>query len=684
MSDCKYPHLFSPIEIGGKRFRNRVVASAHDAPNSMAAAVKGMDNASVHLANYMGLLARGGAAVVNTGHYGVDPRYRLGGDTQALDLFSEFELHRHQLPALHLCTDLVHSYGALASFELNHGGHYCTPFEGNKVLGPMDGELPNGKIIVGMDESEMNRVIEMYARAAEIGKRAGFDMINVHAAHNWLLGEFFSPVYNKREDDYGGSVENRARFPLNVLKAIREEIGKDVLLSVRFSVAECVEGGITLEDSIKTINMIAEYADIIHCSAGKVHNVHASAFVFPTHFTRHGINAYLADAVKRGTNGNVFVETVGGINQPEQADELIANGSCDLVAMARTFIADNDWTRKAKNGQPEEIRPCIRCLRCLSTCALPHSGEFDCSVNPKRVLYHTLSPSEYTPKKQIKNVAVIGGGPAGLMAAAELAKEGHSVDIFEKGEKLGGRLEFADHVIFKEDVRRYREYIINQAVKHQSVTVHLNTEFTPDDAKKANYDALVVAVGANNYIPPIPGADRPGIMHCADLFGHEDKVGDRVVIVGGGMVGCEAAIVLQSMGKKVELIEALDELMKGEKQFYPDEREATLYYITHEFSLDNKNFVDPKEVDNVRIHLSTSCTRVEDNGIEVKHADGSVSFIEADTVIMSTGLRPDKDLLLKYEGLADNVVFVGDCKAVGNIYGTTTTGLAAAREISSM
>ena len=685
MKECPYPHLFSPIEVGGKRLRNRVVASAHDAPNAMTASNRaGFDNASANLANYMGMLARGGAAIVNTGHYGVDPRYRLGGETLAIDLFSEYELHRHQIPMFHMCSDLVHSYGALASFELNHGGHYCTPFEGNKVIGPMDGEMPDGRIIVGMDEAEMKRVIEMYVSAAEVAKRSGFDMINIHAAHNWLLGEFFSPVYNQRDDEYGGSVENRARFPLEVIKAVREEVGKDMLISVRFSAAECVEGGITIEDSINTVNMLSEYADIVHCSAGKVHNVRASAFVFPTHFTRHGINTYLADAIKKGCNGNILVETIGGINQPEQAEELIANGSCDLVAMARSFIADNDWARKAKDGRAEDIRPCIRCLRCLSPGVLPHNGEFDCTVNPKRMLYHTLTPSEYTPKKVHKNVAVIGGGPAGMMAANELAMEGHTVALYEKTDKLGGRLEFADHMVFKEDVRRYRNYLIHQVENKPEITIHLNCELTPELAASANYDAIVVAVGAESFLPPIPGADRPDIIHCDNLFGHEDKVGKHAVIIGGGSVGCEATIVLQNMGITVDLVELQDELMPGEKKFYPDEREATLYYINHEFSLDNKNFFDPAEVDHVHVHLGARCKRVAENGVEIELKDGTTQFIEADTVIMSTGRKPDKALLNRYEGLADNVIFIGDCKKVGNLYNTTTTGLAAAREISSL
>lgn len=684
MDNIRYPHLFSPIEVRGRRLRSRVIASAHDAPNAMVSAGNGFDDASVNLANYMGLLARGGAAIVNTGHYGVDPRFRLGGETLAIDLFSEYELHRHQIPAFHLCSDLVHSYNALASFELNHGGHYCTPFEGNKVIGPMDGEMPDGRIIVGMDEAEMDRVIEMYVKAAEVGKRSGFDVINVHAAHNWLLGEFFSPVYNRRKDEYGGSVENRARFPLKVLKAIREEIGNDMLISVRFSASECIEGGMEIEDSIKTIDMIAEYADIVQCSAGKVHNVRASAFVFPTQFTRHGINTYLAEAVKKGKKSNVLIETIGGINQPEQADALVENGATDLVAMARSFVADPDWPRKAREGCADEIRPCIRCLRCLSPGILPHNGEFDCTVNPKRVLYHTLTPSEYSPKKSIKRVAVIGGGPAGMMAAKELALEGHTVTLYEKTGRLGGRLVYADHVEFKEDVRRYYHYLENLCTHNERITVQMNTEFTPEMAKDANYDAIVVAIGAEKFTPPIPGAFGPNVIHGTEVFDRTDEVGPHAVIIGGGEVGCEAAIVLQSQGKSVEIVETMDELMKNEKKFYPDLREATLYYLDHKFDLDNKNFFDPDELDTFKSHVSTRCVAVTETGVEVESADGTRYSIPADTVIMATGLKKNSELLRKYEGLADIVTYVGDARNPSNIYGTTTSGLAAAREISSL
>ncbi len=341
MNNYPYPHLFSPIEIRGRRIKNRVVSAPHAAPHCVSAGVGNYDAASEYQAQYMGLVARGGAAIVNTGHYGVDPRYKLGALRYAFDFYTE-RLHNHQLPVLHLMSDNVHAYGALASIELNHGGDICYPFEGNQVLGPMDGVMPDGRVVVAMDRGEMERVAEYFASAAYVAKLGGFDIINVHAAHNWLLGKFLSPVYNRREDEFGGSPENRARFPLMVLKAIRDRVGPEMLLMMRYSVAELVKGGVTLEESIRTIKVLADHVDIVHCSAGKVDDIQSSNFLFPSIFVSHGVNTYLAKEVKRQIP-NVIVETIGGINDPAMADQLIADGSCDLVAMARSFIADNNW-----------------------------------------------------------------------------------------------------------------------------------------------------------------------------------------------------------------------------------------------------------------------------------------------------------------------------------------------------
>lgn len=681
MSQKMFPHLFSPITVRGIEIKNRVVASCHSGgPNLYQHGDDGFSNLTETAALYFGAIARGGAGIVNTGHLGVDPRYYLGTNREHFNFFSKETIHEHQLPVMHMMTDMIHAYGAIASMELNHPGHYGAAVkEDMPLLGPMDCVLEDGRKVAAMDEAEMDRVAEYFAEAAFIGKRGGFDMINVHAAHNWLLGMFFSPINNKRTDAYGGNVEGRARFPLMVLKRIREKIGNEMLISVRFSASELLKDGITMDDAIATINMIKEYADIVQCSAGKIHNYMTTSFLFPMQYMEHGCNTYLAQAVRACVDG-VKIETVGGINDPVQADQLIADGVCDFVAMARSFIADPNWAKKAHDGHPEDIRPCIRCLRCLSYSSMStlQTGTSICTVNPRRVLPHPLPASEIPFVK--KRVAVIGGGPAGMQAAHELAAKGHDVVLYEKSGKLGGRLEFADHINFKEDVARYRKYLEIQVSKHPNLEVHLNTEATPEQIKAEGYDAVVVAIGSDDVIPPIPGIRGDNVRLCTDIYGKEDTLGDKIVIVGGGTVSCETTVHLQAMGKRVDVVEMADKLMPAEKQLW-DERRLTIFFMQHEFDMHNHTMADVPEIDRVRIFLQTRCVEIMESGVIVEDSEGKKQTLEADTVLIAAGFRAKKDMAAAYRDCALDVISVGDCKRVGSIMNCSSTGLGAAMSI---
>ncbi|MCI8292613.1 MAG: hypothetical protein HFH53_03640 [Hespellia sp.] len=300
----KYPHLFSPVTVRGKRIRNRITAAPHGGkPVMFVSGEEGYSNFSETAAKYYGTLARGGAGIVNTGHLGVDPRYLLGGSKEKFNLFSEETLAQHGEPMLQLMSDYIHAYGAIASLELNHGGLYCTPIsEEDMVLGPCTTAIHDfGEIrqVKGMDEAEMKRVAEYFANAARIGKRCGFDAINVHAGHNWLLGIFLSPLDNQRTDQYGGSVENRARFPKMVLDSIRETIGENMILIVRFSASELLRGGVSIEEAVEIAKILGESADIVHCSAGRIRDVETAGFMFPLQYMEHGVNTYLAAEIKK-------------------------------------------------------------------------------------------------------------------------------------------------------------------------------------------------------------------------------------------------------------------------------------------------------------------------------------------------------------------------------------------------
>lgn len=682
--ECKYPHLFSPITIRGKVLKNRIVSSPHSGgPNLYRPGDNGCSVLTETAALYFGNIARGGAAIVNTGHLGVDPRYTLGANAERFDFFSGEIIHEHQLPVMHMMTDLIHAYGSLASIELNHPGHFGDPLGDDKLLGPVDlnmeglATMAGGKEVKGMDEAEMNRVADYFASAALIGKRGGFDVVNVHAAHNWLLGEFFSPIENTRTDEYGGSVENRCRFPLMVLRRIREAVGDDMIISMRFSACEHMEGGITLEEAAQTIAIMQQEADIVQCSVGMIHNEFTEGNTFPMQYMQRGCNVPFAEEIRKHVH--IPIETIGGINEPEMAEEIIASGKADLVAMARSIIADPDWANKARDGRPEDIRPCIRCLRCLNYSRRPQTGTSVCTVNPRRIVHTPLPPvGVHEPRKK---VVVIGGGPAGLQAANEIALNGHQVVLFEQGEKLGGRLEFAEYMSFKRDILRYRDYLITQVEKKENIEVRLQTKATPQLVEAEEPDAVIVAIGAQSFIPRIPGYDRANVIHSSDVFREREKLGERIVMVGGGQVGCEQTVWLQAQGKQVAVVEMDDQLMKANWRDTPEEHFWTEFYMTHEFDEGRTAVEDAKETDRVRIHLQTRCVEIAENGIWAENETDGRFFLEADTVILATGLRKQEDLVHQFDGLAKDVILVGDCLKVGDLLNTSSSGYYASLKI---
>lgn len=678
-----YPTLFSPIKVRNTIYKNRILAAPHGGSYlSLELDRDGYNRMSEFGIEFYGAEARGGAACVCNGEANVD-MIRGNGHPVYFNTFTD-----ETLPTLNIFTELCHSYGAKAAIELSHCGEFAIPiFNKNRQnpIGPSS-KMINGYQVEEMTEEEMYRVAECFADAAHMMKRGGIDHLLIHGGHGWLLAEFLSPLENFRKDKYGGSLENRARFPMMVLDAIRNRVGDDMILEYRISASELTPGDLSLDETIEFIKMIEDKIDIIQCSVGVRITPLTRGIMHPTHYMPNGCNVYLAEAVKK-SGVKIPVTAIGAINDPELAEQILVEGKADFVAMARSFLADPDWGEKARAGHAEDIRPCVKCLRCLDIFAGRKEGKngavgddlenqtklSSCSVNPE----HGREPFlfRYPPAKRQKKIAVVGGGPAGMQAALKAAERGHHVTLFEKQDQLGGQLNYAKYVDFKTDLNRYMEWAIRQVNKNDNIEIKLNYTVTPEIVG-GQYDAVIVAIGADFCRPPIEGVDNKNVKFAVDVYGHEETIGENVVIIGGGSVGVETAIHLENLGRQVTLIEMADRLIAGGAY---TERLQAIHYLTHKYDRATAALNDdPERINKCNIMLQTSVTKIDDTGVYVKdQTTGDETFIPANTVILATGLKCKEEEREAFRGTAYDVIMVGDCMKVGDLYNATITGYDA-------
>lgn len=629
-----YPNLFQPLRLGRVVLKNRIESAPVSVSNLTPQAHYTPENIAVFERK-----ARGGAAIVNMGEARID--LKTGISHWLCLALDDPEV----LPSLLLATDAIRRHNAIPAVELLHPGGRANPaYYDGPVWAPSAAPGHLGKPYTALDEETILYIVDRFASAAEMAYLGGVEMVMVHGGHGWLLHEFLSPLNNRRTDQYGGSLENRARISLMVVDAIRKRC-PDLLIEFRLSGSELVEGGLTIEDQVEFAKLLDGRVDLLHVTAGTFHYPETNQHMVPNLFHPFGVNVDFAAAIKSAVKTPVAV--VGGLDDPDLAEQVLAEGKADVIAVGRSLIADPQMPNKLSQGRRDDVTPCIRCNHCISESFVPYvkysSRLVRCSVDP-------LAGREYTerdvrPAVHPKKVLVIGGGPAGMEAAITLADRGHEVILAEKEGELGGTIRFARHVSFKNRLDQFMQVLIRR-VERRKITVLLNTEMTPELARQMNPDAIVCAVGAEPIVPPIPGVER--CISALEMHRRMDEIGYEVVVLGGGLVGCEEGILLAGMGKKVTILEMKPELC----------RDAP--YLHHEAVL--------LELERLGVvtYTGTRCTEILSQSV-LAEQDGKAAEFPADTVLLAAGLSPRMEEAETFRSCAPQFWKIGDCKQARSV-----------------
>lgn len=631
----RYPHVFQPLTVRGVTLKNRL----EYAP-TVVLKCSPEGEVTQEMLDYVAWQAKTGVGYLTIGNTPV-----VHTDSSAwvceLNVTQDRCIH-----GLEMMARTARENGAEMSVELAHAGRGSNSTPGNPALAPSDVPLNGGPLgyIKPMNEEDMAYVRQQFVDCAVRCRKAGLKIIMIHCAHNNLLAQFLSPASNHRTDDYGGSLENRMRFPLSVLKAVREAI-PDMVIECRCSAQEDTPDGLQLEESLQFMERAQEYVDIIHVSRGNIFFNYGSTYTIPTYFKGRQLNvAFAAEAKKRL---HVPVAVVGNITSLQEAEEIIGSGKADIVVMAKAYMADENLIHKSIRGQAEDVRPCTRCDWCGN--ANNFGTSMRCAINP--MLGKDIDLSKLVAPGEEKHVMVIGGGPGGMMAAQTLREMGHRVSLYEKSDRLGGLLNDATVASFKEYMRLYLQWDIRQTVQC-GAEIHLNTEVTPELVEQVNPDAVIVASGSTYVHPNIPGITLEKVKTVSDVENHRVPVGEQVVVCGGGIVGLECAVMLGMEGKQVTVIDQipLEKFADGMPVFNHIE-------LNHQLEKYGVSLVGGQRI-----------TAFGENGVETVDASGEKRQFAGDTYVLALGVKPDnrlaQQLLSTY---AEGVYVVGDCVSTGRV-----------------
>ncbi len=666
MYEMKHRLLFEPIRLAGQTFRNRIFASPQDHPYLTSENFLTPEAIAFYESK-----AIGGFGSVCVGDFMVDS---FCGHSHPFQLRGDDKRGKAMLVDTALA---ITRHGAVGSVELNHAGEnaFVMAEREGYMYGLVEGEH-NGVPVRAMDDEYLERAILKFAQAADYARQSGFGMVTLHGGHGWMLAQFMSPRTNRRTDKWGGSLENRMRFPLAVIDAVRKVVGPAFPIEIRISGAEIVEGGYDIDEGVRIAEMLDGKVDLIHVSAGHHEDDAASMVTHPTMFLPDGVNVKYAAEIKKHVK--TPVATVGALTDPAFMEELIASGKTDIVELGRQSLADPDLPIKARMGRDEDVNQCMRCFTCFSCSTV--NGIFYCAINPR--VGHELENKYAVPPRKRKKVLVAGGGIGGMQAALTCAEQGHEVILCEKSDKLGGALLCEHNVPFKQ---KLRIYLKNQArrVLEADIDLRLNTPVTPELARALEPDVIIAAMGARPVVPTfIRGWDRENVVGAEQVYYDPEMTGKNVVILGGGLVGLELGLWLAQLGRQVTVVEMAPSTLATQADAGTSERMFGSSGIRHGDPIVHGIAIaqELKKLPNMTVKTSTKALEIGEDGVRVEGKDGEY-VIPADTVIYAVGQKPlSTEANLLYD-CAPEFYQIGDCVAPRNIMNATSAAYQIARDI---
>lgn len=663
-----YKHILSPVKVGSFVLKNRFVSS-----NSLPHFLQGSEPfPAEQVINHIVSQAKNGAAIVTFADWtNASQRESFNEDGRRFPMYNLNDPSNEN----YMCqlADQVHFFGSRISLALMPF-HAPDPIydvcdtprtqisdDVNKGFRDGQNDYNFGDIVRGgqpakeLSHEQIHEIIEYNAQRAKYYQSLGFDMVTFHCAYRaTLFARFLSPITNKRTDEYGGDIRGRGRFIMEMCSRVKELCGSDFPVELQITGSEA--GGTKIEETIELAKMCEGIVDIFQFRADSPNMNHPVGY----NSRRHKYATLDDCAAVKASGTSILCEVMGGLQDVEDAEEILASGKADLIGAARAFFVDSQYYQKVLEGRSEDVVPCVRCNKCHVP-SLEGKWLSICTVNPTIGISHKLDKL-VKPVKLLKKVAVVGGGPAGMNAALMSAERGHSVSLFEKASELGGQLKIMDYHSFKWPLVEYREYLKRQLEKSE-VEIVLNTEVTADLLRGGGFDAIILALGAQPKTVPITGAGKA--WNILSVFGNESKLGKRVVVIGGSESGTEAGLYLAENGHETTVLTRQNRLAPDATPIHY--REVIDEYIA--------------ELDTFSSIFGAVTTEIGDGYVEYIGSNGKLNRVDCDSVVALGGMMPLQDEAMELYGIARETYMVGDCREVGCVRDCTRSAFAVASQI---